>query len=146
MASRLCHLDTVKTDAQLERAATVAATLPKPDKAALLEARMAALSQENDTSEVRRYAALIGFIGLIAKRWYDDIVLDHAFRGLYVETRTKLTASHVAGLIQEMQTFDELERIAVLEGMAPQVAARIKKRAAVKSMAAHLRINALLPG
>lgn len=90
--------------------------------------------------------ALFGFIGLIAKRWYDDIVLDHAFRDLFVETRTKLTASHIAGLIQEMETIDQLERIAVLEGMAPQAAARIKKRAAVKSMAAHLRVNALMPG
>lgn len=59
LANRLCHLDTVKTDAQLERAEAVAATLPKPDKAALLEARMAALAQEDDTTEVRRYAALI---------------------------------------------------------------------------------------
>ena len=84
--------------------------------------------------------ALFGFIGLIAKRWYDDIVLDH------VETRTKLPASHIAGLVQEMDTINELERIAVLEGMPPKAAARIKKRAAVKSMVAHLQLNALMPG
>ena len=92
------------------------------------------------------FLGMLAVIGLILKGWYDDVALDHAFRNLYVETRTKLPASQFFGLLQEMETFDELERVAILQGMAPMTAARHKKRAAVKSMVAHLQLNILMPG
>lgn len=87
---------------------------------------------------------LFGFIALIAKRYFDDIVLDRSFRALYVETRTKLPSVLAVDLMEEMTTLTELERVAILEGTPPQHAARMKKRAAVASMAARLRLHAQL--
>lgn len=92
---------------------------------------------------------LLGGLALVAffrvTRWCADVDLDRRFRDLYLEARSVLSPHQLSAVTNEMLTYKELERIDILQGIAPKVAAKKSKEAAVQLLVIALSTRDVLP-
>jgi hypothetical protein len=95
----------------------------------------------------------IGFVAALAcvlifsalKVGFDDQQLDRALVAIHEEAKSKLSSDTLAQLQLQLDETVETCRTMVKQGVRPQVASRMGKRASIQSIAQFLELERLLP-
>ena len=102
---------------------------------------------------------MVGFLvvltlcGLAATVWVlrqqrrrEDAILTQAFFLHQQRARASLPPEQLAALTRELEELQRLELQAMKNGVAAGAARRMTLQAAIRSMAAHMELNRVLPG